>query len=68
MESSPNITVAHVQAVHDAAHDCEEEAVRRDGRMPSSARAIRERVALIREVEAFLVQFIPENQRASYVR
>ena len=67
MESSPNITVAHVQAVHDAAHDCDEEAASRDERMPSSASAIRERAVQLREVEGFLLQFIPVTRRASYL-
>ena len=67
MDLTPEITVAHVQAVHDAAHDCEEEAGRRGERMPSSARAIREQAVQLREVEAFLLQFIPERQRSSYL-
>ncbi|MDP9177115.1 MAG: hypothetical protein M3O61_05495 [Gemmatimonadota bacterium] len=66
MESASRITVQHVQAVHDAAHDREEEAERRDERMPSSAAAMRAQVAVLREVEGFLLQFIPESQRKSY--
>lgn len=68
MESPPEITVAHVQAVHDAAHESEEEAHQREERMPSSAAAIRGQAGLLREVEGFLLQFIPEQQRASYAR
>ena len=34
--------------------------------MPSSAKAIRERVELLRQIEVFLLQFIPEQQRSSY--
>lgn len=49
-----------------AAQESEEEAARRDERMPSSAKVIRERVELLREVEGFLLQFIPRSQRASY--
>lgn len=67
METPPKITVAHVQAVHDAAHDTEEEAGPRDERMPSSAKAIRDRAVQLREVEGFLLQFIPEQQRGSYL-
>jgi hypothetical protein len=66
MDSSPEITVAHVQAVHDAANDSEEEAGRRDARMPSSAKAIRERAIQLREVEGFLLQIVPEAQRATH--
>jgi len=66
VKDEPKITVAHVQAVHDAAHDGEEEATQREKRMPSSAKAIRERVELLRDVERYLLQFIPEQQRASY--
>jgi hypothetical protein len=39
-----------VQAVHDAAHESEEEAARREDRMSSSAKSIREQVELLREV------------------
>lgn len=67
MDSSAQITVSHVQAVHDAAHESEEEADRRENRMPSSAKAIRERAELLREVERFLLQFISKSQRASYL-
>jgi hypothetical protein len=52
--------------VRDAAHENEEEADLRENRMPSSAKAIRERVELLREVEGFLLRFIPEQQRESY--
>jgi hypothetical protein len=66
VEPSLKITVGHVQAVHDAAHDSDDEADRREARMPSSAKPIQERATQLREVEGFLLQFIPENQRATY--
>jgi hypothetical protein len=67
VEPSPEITVAHVQAVHDAAHDSGEEADRREDRMLSAAKAIRERATQLREVEWFLLQLIPEYQQASHL-
>lgn len=43
VKPSPKITAGHVQAVDDAAHDTDDEADRREARVPSSAKPIQER-------------------------
>ncbi|MBA3340637.1 MAG: hypothetical protein H0T48_02255 [Gemmatimonadaceae bacterium] len=63
MGAPESITVAHVQAVHDAAHAFEEGAAKRQDRMPSSAQSMRETAARLREVEG-----LPASLPAGYRR
>jgi hypothetical protein len=66
MESTPEITVAHVAAVHAAAQEL-------DTRIAASPRdsgrynAAVEAVTLLRQVEQHLLEQIPESQRAPYL-
>lgn len=60
------ITVAHVDAVHSAAHKVEERA---EAAPKGSGRelAAREAAGLLREAERHLLELVPEEQRAPYL-